>query len=85
MTVAAQSTQPTLAAFAGPILAQRTWSAQGGPWRWGAPVSYHAEMSPRTLDLLSRAVHLDVNPLLTEEDIDETIFGLNKVLGARNL
>jgi dTDP-4-amino-4,6-dideoxygalactose transaminase len=66
----------------GPILAQRTWSAQGGPWRWGAPLRYHAEMSPRTLDLLSRAVHLDVNPLLTEEDIDETISGLNKVLDA---
>jgi 8-amino-3,8-dideoxy-alpha-D-manno-octulosonate transaminase len=65
----------------GPILAQRAWSEQGGPWRWGAPVDYRPDLCPQTLDRLSRAVHLDVNPLLTEEDIAETIVGLNKVLG----
>jgi dTDP-4-amino-4,6-dideoxygalactose transaminase len=64
----------------GPILAKRTWSAEGGPWRWGAPVDYSPDMCPRTLDLLSRAVHLNVNPLFTEQDIEETIVGLNKVL-----
>jgi hypothetical protein len=64
----------------GPILAQRTWSAQGGPWRWGAPVEYRPDLCPQTLDLLSRAVHLNVNPLLSEEDIAETIVGLNKVI-----
>jgi 8-amino-3,8-dideoxy-alpha-D-manno-octulosonate transaminase len=66
----------------GPILAKRTWSAEGGPWRWGTPVEYRPDMCPQTLDLLSRAVHLDVNPLLTEDDIEETIIGLNKVLGS---
>ena len=66
----------------GPILEQRTWSPQGGPWRWSAPVEYRTDMCPRTLDLLKGAVHLDVNPLLTEEDIEETIAGLNKVLRA---
>ena len=25
-----------------PILAQRTWTTQGGPWRWGEPVTYTA-------------------------------------------
>ncbi len=65
-----------------PIMQQRTWTAQGGPWRWGAPVEYRKDMCPRTLDLLSRAVHLDVNPLLDEEEIEETITGLNKVLGS---
>jgi 8-amino-3,8-dideoxy-alpha-D-manno-octulosonate transaminase len=64
----------------GPIMAQRSWSAQGGPWQWGAPVSYHDDMCPRTLDLLRRAIHLDVNPLFTEQDVAETIHGLNKVL-----
>jgi dTDP-4-amino-4,6-dideoxygalactose transaminase len=64
----------------GPLLAQRTWTAQGGPWRWGAPVEYRRDMCPQTLDLLGRAVHLDVNPLLDEEDVEETILGLNKVL-----
>jgi hypothetical protein len=37
-------------------------------------------MCPQTLELLGRAVHLDINPLLTETDIDEAIIGLNKVL-----
>jgi len=66
----------------GPIMERRTWSEQGGPWRWGAPVEYRADMCPQTLDLLRRAIHLDVNPLFTTEDIDETIHGLNKVLRA---
>jgi dTDP-4-amino-4,6-dideoxygalactose transaminase len=65
-----------------PILGQRTWSPEGGPWRWSDPVEYGKDMCPRTLDLLSRAVHLDVNPLFTDEDVDEIIAGLNKVLGA---
>jgi dTDP-4-amino-4,6-dideoxygalactose transaminase len=65
-----------------PILNQRTWSDQGGPWRWSEPVEYRREMCPRTLDLLGRAVHLDVNPLLSMSDIEETLVGLTKVLGA---
>jgi len=64
----------------GPILQQRTWTAQGGPWQWSEPVSYSKDMCPRTLELLGRAIHLDVNPLFTDEDIAETILGLNKVL-----
>lgn len=63
-----------------PILAQRAWTPLGGPWRWSEPVEYHAQMCPTTLDLLGRAVHLDVNPLLTSEDVEETIAGLTKVL-----
>ena len=65
-----------------PILAQRTWAPEGGPWRWSEPVTYSADMCPRTLDLLGRAVHLDVNPLFTDDDIAETVVGLNKVLNA---
>ena len=63
-----------------PIMGQRTWTPQGGPWRWGAPVEYRRDMCPRTLNLLSRAVHMDVNPLLSGNDVEETIIGLNKVL-----
>jgi 8-amino-3,8-dideoxy-alpha-D-manno-octulosonate transaminase len=65
-----------------PIMAQRTWTPQGGPWAWGSPVSYSLDMCPRTLDLLGRAVHVNVNPLLTLEEIDESIAGFNKVLTA---
>ena len=45
-------------------------------------MNYTADMCPRTLDLLSRAVHLNVNPLFTDDDIAETVAGLNKVLTA---
>jgi 8-amino-3,8-dideoxy-alpha-D-manno-octulosonate transaminase len=66
-----------------PIIQQRTWTPGGGPWRWAQrDVTYSADMCPRTLDLLGRAVHLNVNPLLTNEDVEETIEGLNRVLEA---
>ncbi|MCS7222024.1 MAG: DegT/DnrJ/EryC1/StrS family aminotransferase [Anaerolineae bacterium] len=66
-----------------PILHQRTWTPTGGPWRWARrEIRYTPDMCPRTLDLLSRAVHLDVSPLLTNEDVEETIEGVNRVLTA---
>jgi 8-amino-3,8-dideoxy-alpha-D-manno-octulosonate transaminase len=66
-----------------PILEQRTWTANSGPWRWAQrEIRYRADMCPRSLDLLGRAVHLDVNPLETNEDIEETIEGVNRVLNA---
>lgn len=65
------------------IMEQRTWTPNGGPWRWAQrEIQYSPDMCPRTLDLLGRAVHLDVNPLLTNEDIEETIEGINRVLDA---
>lgn len=66
-----------------PVLQQRTWTANGGPWRWARrEIRYSPNMCPRTLDLLSRAVHLDVSPLLTNEDVEETVEGVNRVLEA---
>jgi 8-amino-3,8-dideoxy-alpha-D-manno-octulosonate transaminase len=66
-----------------PILNQRTWSANGGPWRWhDGPVEYSVDMCPRSLDLLSRAVHLDVSPDLTDQNVAEIIAAVNKVLEA---
>ncbi len=64
-----------------PILEQRTWTERGGPWRWAQqPTAYSRDMCPRSLDLLGRAVHLDVSPLLTNEDIEEMLDGANRVL-----
>ncbi len=64
-----------------PIIEQRAWSAGGDPWKWAQrEIKYWHEMCPRSLDLLGRAVHLDCSPLLTNEDVEETIEGLNKVL-----
>jgi dTDP-4-amino-4,6-dideoxygalactose transaminase len=64
-----------------PIMNQRTWTPQGGPWRWAQrEIRYTPDMCPRSLDLLGRAVHLNVNPLFSNQDIEETIDGLNDVL-----
>jgi dTDP-4-amino-4,6-dideoxygalactose transaminase len=37
-------------------------------------------MTPQTLDLLVRAVHLDVSPELSSENLEELADALNKVL-----
>jgi dTDP-4-amino-4,6-dideoxygalactose transaminase len=64
-----------------PILEQRAWTPDGGPWRWAKrEIRYSPDDCPRTLDLLGRAVHMDISPLLTNEDIEETLEGLSKVL-----
>jgi len=66
-----------------PIIEQRTWTPAGGPWRWAQrEIRYSVDECPRTLDLLGRAVHLDVNPLLTNEGLEETVEGVNQVLDA---
>lgn len=66
-----------------PVMEQRAWSPGGDPWRWAQrPIEYQADMCPVTLDLLGRAVHLNVSPLLSNEDVEETIEGVNRVLNA---
>ena len=66
-----------------PILGQRTWSANGGPWRWHeGKVDYSPDMCPQTLDLLGRAVHLDVSPDLSDQNVAEIVEAVNKVLSA---
>lgn len=66
-----------------PILAQRAWTPNGGPWRnHPRRVEYHPAMCPRTLDLLGRAVHIDVSPDLSNSQLEEMSEALNKVLEA---
>ncbi len=66
-----------------PIMEQRSWNQAGAPWCWAKrEIKYSPDMCPRTLNLLGRAVNVDVSPLLTNEDVEETIEGLNKVLDA---
>lgn len=66
-----------------PIMEQRLWSQAENPYA-GAQreIHYDHHMCPRSLDWLGRAVHLNVNPLFTNEDIEETVEGINKVLAA---
>jgi len=62
------------------ILNKRYWGAQG-PWRWNQrDVSYDREMCPRALDLLERAVHVDISPDLTDTNVEEMAAAINKVL-----
>jgi 8-amino-3,8-dideoxy-alpha-D-manno-octulosonate transaminase len=64
-----------------PIMNQRTWTESGGPWRWAQrDIQYSPDACPRTLDLLGRAIHLDVNPLLTNAEVEETVAAVNKAL-----
>lgn len=66
-----------------PIMNQRTWSAQAGPWKTHPrPVQYTREMCPRTLDLLGRAAHIDISPELTNSNIEEICEAVEKVFNA---
>ena len=65
------------------ILAKRTWNPCGYPFSLARRrIEYRDDMCPRTLDLLSRAVHVDVPPQLTPVDVEETALALRKVLTA---
>jgi len=64
------------------ILAQKTITGEGCPYHcplYRGKSRYTPGMCPQTLDWLSRAVHLDISPLLTEDDMDQTIEAVNKV------
>lgn len=66
-----------------PIMGQKSWTPDGGPWRWAQrSIEYTPDMCPRSLDLLGRAVHMDVSPLLTNEDVEEMIDGITRVVEA---
>ena len=64
-----------------PLLQKRTFTKEGCPFTcpyYKGTVEYSEDMCPKTLDLLSRTVHMDVSPLLTEEDIESIIEGVHE-------
>lgn len=64
-----------------PIMNKRTWTPAAGPWRWHeGEVNYTPDMCPRTLELLGRAVHMDVSPDLSNDQVEEIAEALNKVI-----
>lgn len=64
-----------------PIMGQRTWHPKAGPWRnHPRKIEYSADMCPRSLDLLGRAVAVDISPELTSQNLEELSDALNKVL-----
>jgi dTDP-4-amino-4,6-dideoxygalactose transaminase len=55
-----------------PILEKRTWSPRGGPWSWHPrEIAYRRDACPATLDLLRRAIHIDVSPDLSEGQVEQ--------------
>jgi 8-amino-3,8-dideoxy-alpha-D-manno-octulosonate transaminase len=66
-----------------PVMEKRTWSENGGPWRWhDGDIRYSRDMCPRSLDLLSRAVHLDISPDMSVVNVEELADAMLKVLDA---
>jgi 8-amino-3,8-dideoxy-alpha-D-manno-octulosonate transaminase len=66
-----------------PIIEQRVWSEYGGPWRWhDGEVGYSKDMCPRSLELLSRAIHLDVSPDMSRDNVEMLADAVVKVIEA---
>jgi len=71
-----------VSAYWDPLLQKRTFTKEGCPFtcpHYKGKVEYSEDMCPKTLSLLSKAVHMDVSPLLTEDDIDSIIEGVHRV------
>jgi dTDP-4-amino-4,6-dideoxygalactose transaminase len=65
-----------------PIL-ERHWWSERTPWDLHRrPVTYAQDMCPRTLDLVRRAVQIDVSPELSDTNVEEVAAALNKVFAA---
>ncbi len=63
------------------VMEKRTWSENGGPWRWhDGDVRYSWDMCPRSLNLLSRAVHLDISPDMSDVNVEELADAVTKVI-----
>jgi len=67
------------------IIDQNMPTEVGCPYKcplYQGEVRYSEDQWPRSLDLLSRSVHVDVSPLLTDDDCDQVAEGIEKVLDA---
>jgi len=67
------------------ILEKKPVAADGLPWS-AVPESelpkYSPDMCPRTLDLLARSIHVEINHYYSEEDCEAITKGINKVMRA---
>ncbi|HEY2335287.1 MAG TPA: DegT/DnrJ/EryC1/StrS family aminotransferase [Solirubrobacterales bacterium] len=65
------------------VLAQRTWNRQGYPFSTARrEIRYHPDLCPRSLELLSRAVHIDIPPQMTQADVERVTAALQEVVRA---
>ncbi len=65
------------------IMEKKPVAADGLPWS-AVPADelprYSKDMCPRTLDLLSRAIMIDINWHYSDEDCDHIALGINRAL-----
>ena len=67
------------------IIEKVTATPEGCPYTcqfYGKKVEYSPDMCPNTLDLLSRSIHLDIPPQMTDDDCDMIAHGIRKVARA---
>ena len=67
------------------VLERKCVASDGLPWSAvpeGDLPKYSQEMCPRTLDLLGRAIMVDMDADYSDEDCDGIAHGINRVLGA---
>jgi len=69
------------------VLEQKTPTSEGCPYtcqyyKGDAPAHYSENMCPKTTELLSRTIHLDIPAQLTEADCDMVANGIRKVAEA---
>ena len=63
-----------------PILNQNAWTENGGPWkRHPRKITYSKEMCARSLRLLERSVHIDVNAEMSNSQVEQVCEALEKV------
>jgi len=64
-----------------PLLDKRTWSPGGGPWRaHPREIEYRPDACPVTMELLRRAVHVDVSPELRDEQVEQMASAIGDVV-----
>ena len=65
------------------VIQKKTPTVEGCPWTCpyhkGKEVEYSMDMNPKTLEYLSRVIHLDIPAQLTDEDCDMIAKAINKV------
>lgn len=69
--------------YAAPQILNQWTAARGCPFDCSTyfpePISYHMGMCPRSEALMARSVVINTGPLLTEEDLEDILWGLQKV------
>lgn len=67
------------------IMDKVTATPEGCPYTcpfYGKTIEYSEDMCPNTLDYLSRSIHVDIPPQMTDEDCDMVAKGIRKVAEA---